>query len=438
MKFNVDRHLPEVTGTSSAQKRPFFRKGLVRLSAIAAANLLLLSGCGTSSGVSGSAKVSEITVWHYTIDPVQAKVITDAAAAFEKLHPGIKVKSVYVPYDQLPSKLIVAAAARQGPDVVLFNNGDSSTLAAAGTLQPLDKYWAAYKDKAQFPASTHHFYNNKLYAVQGIVDLVALWYNKDLMTKLGISAPPTTIDELNADMAKAKAAGDHGITITGLPNDQSEWQAYPWLTHAGFSYGHPTAASLESAFGTVQGWVNNGYLSKEVVTWDQTLPFQQFETGNVLFAENGDWQAGTAKATAKFAYGVAPLPLGTQGKLYLGGTGHGIGAFSKAPDLAWAYIEDGTLSKSGEVSALQDIGSIPARADMVKDPSVTSSPISQAFATLIGPNGADYPSSAIPPKSVAGVQLLLGQTWSAVLGGQLTPKAAADKVMTGLQALPNK
>lgn len=432
MKFNVEHDV------LLNRKRALGRKGLVRLGAVAAASLLFLSGCSATTTPSTSAKVSEITVWHYTIDPVQVKVITAAAAAFEKLHPDTKVNSVYVPYDQLDAKLIAAAAVKQGPDVVLFNGGDSSTLAAAGTLAPLDKYWAAYKDKAQFPDSTHHFYENKLYAVQGVVDLVALWYNKDLMTKLGISAPPTTIAELNADMAKAKAAGYQGITMTGLPNDQSEWQAYPWLTQAGFSYAHPTAASLEKAFSTVQGFVNNGYLSKEVVTWDQTLPFQQFETGNVLFAENGDWQAGTAKANAKFEYGVAPLPLGTAGKLYLGGTGNAVGAFSKAPQLAWEYIEDGTLSKSGEVSALQNIGSIPARLDMVKDPTVTSSPITQGFASLIGPNGADYPAAAVPPKSVAGVQLLIGQTWSAVLGGQLTPKDAADKVMSGLAPLLKK
>jgi multiple sugar transport system substrate-binding protein len=75
---------------------------------------------------------------------------------------------------------------------------------------------------------------------------------------------------------------------------------------------------------------------------------------------------------------------------------------------------------------------------MVKDPTVTSSAITQVFASLIGPNGAKYPSAAIPPKNVAGVQLLVGQTWSAVLGGQLTPKDAADKVMSGLDTLLKK
>jgi multiple sugar transport system substrate-binding protein len=437
MGFKEEHHLLGITRTSPGLARVLSRKGRVALVAIAAASLLILSACSTTSAPSSSATPSQITVWHYTIDPIQAKVITAAAAAFEKTHPHTKVNSVYVPYDQLQSKLIAAAAAQQGPDVVLFNGGDANTLAAAGTLAPLDKYWSVYKDKGQFPDSTLHYYNKKLYAVQGVVDLVALWYNQDLMKKLGIAAPPTTMDEFNADMAKAKVAGDKGLTVTGLPNDQSEWQAYPWLTHAGFSYEKPSAASLASAFTTAQSWVNNSYLSKEVVTWDQTLPFQQFLTGNVLFAENGDWQAGAAKG-AKFKYGVVPLPLGTDGKLYLGGTGNGIGAFSKAPQLAWEYIESGTLSRSGEISALENIGSIPARLDMVKDPTVTSSAITQGFASLIGPNGAKYPSAAIPPKNVAGVQLLVGQTWSAVLGGQLTPKDAADKVMSGLNTLLKK
>jgi multiple sugar transport system substrate-binding protein len=433
MKFNEEKSLPDTIQPAVRRRRMVFA-----LSAIALTSVLLLSACSTTTSTANSAsaaKVSSITVWHYTSDPVQLKVITAYAAAFEKSHPGIKVNSVYVPYDQLDSKLIAAAAAKQGPDVVLFNGGDASTLSAAGTLAPLDSYWSTFADKAQFPAATQHKYDGKLYAVQGAVDLVALWYNKDLMTKLGISAPPKTVAEMNADMAKAKAAGDMGITVTGLPNDQSEWQAYPWLTGDGFSYDHPTASSLEKGFATAQSWINNGYLSKEAVTWDQTLPFQQFERGNVLFAENGDWQVGSAKASAKFSYGVAPLPVGPTGKLYLGGTGNAIGAFSKAPKLAWDYITDGALSKTGEIAALQDIGSIPARLDMVKDSAVTSSPITSAFASLIGPSGADYPSAAIPPKNVAAVQLLMGQTWSALLGGQLSPKAAAEKVMAGLQPL---
>ena len=439
MEFKEERALPGLAKTSSGIARRFSHRGRAVIGAVAAVSLLALAGCSSAStpSSSGSSTPSEITVWHYTIDPIQAKVITAAAAAFEKTHPNTKVNSVYVPYDQLQSKLIAAAAAKQGPDVVLFNGGDANNLAGAGTLAPLDTYWSAYKDKAQFPDSTLHYYNSKLYAVQGVVDLVALWYNKDLMDKLGIAAPPTTIDEFNADMAKAKAAGYMGLTLTGLPNDQSEWQAYPWLTNAGFSYEKPTAASLTTAFSTAQSWINNGYLSKEVVTWDQTLPFQQFLTGNVLFAENGDWQAGAAK-NATFKYGVAPLPLGTSGKLYLGGTGNAIGAFSKAPELAWEYIESGALSQSGEVSYLQNIGSIPARLDMVSASAVTDNPITQGFASLIGPNGAAYPSAAIPPANVASVQMLIGQTWSAVLGGQLTPKEAADKVMSGLAPLLKK
>jgi multiple sugar transport system substrate-binding protein len=433
MKFNEEKSLPTVARSTVRRRRKAFA-----LSAIALTGVLLLSACSattSSASSSSAAKASSITVWHYTSDPVQLKLITAYAAAFEKTHPGVKVNSVYVPYDQLDSKLIASAAAKQGPDVVLFNGGDASTLSAAGTLAPLDSYWSSFADKAQFPAATQHKYNGKLYAVQGAVDLVALWYNQDMMTKLGISAPPTTIAEMNDDMAKAKAAGYMGLTVTGLPNDQSEWQGYPWLTGAGFSYDKPTASSLEKGFTTAQSWINSGYLSKEAVTWDQTLPFQQFETGNVLFAENGDWQVGSAKASAKFSYGVAPLPVGSKGKVYLGGTGNAIGAFSKAPKLAWDYVAGGALSKTGEIVALQDIGSIPARLDMVTDPAITSSPITSGFAALIGPNGADYPSAAIPPKNVAAVQLLMGQTWSALLGGQLSPKDAADKVMSGLQPL---
>ena len=48
--------------------------------------------------------------------------------------------------------------------------------------------------------------NGPLYAVSSGFDLTGIFYNKTLMHKLGISGPPQTLADLNADLAKAKAA----------------------------------------------------------------------------------------------------------------------------------------------------------------------------------------------------------------------------------------
>lgn len=402
------------------------------------AGALALTGCtagGSQSSSSGGSQ--EITVWHYFSDPNQVKVMTDYASLFEKNNPGVKVNDVYVPYDQLDSKLIASAAAKSGPDVVVFNGADTDNLALANTLAPIDSQWNSFADKSQFPDSVVHTVNGKTYAVQGYVNLLGLWYNQDILDKIGVK-PPTTPDELNADMAKAASAGYQGITLSGLPQSQGEWQAYPWLSATGFSYANPSESNLSKGFETAKTWIDKGYLSKEATTWDQTVPFQKFAAGNVAFAENGNWQIGTAKSTAKFKYGVVPLPLGSSGKVYLGGEGEGIGAYAKNPSLAWKYLEQTYLGKEGQLTAMKDAGSIPARKDAAQDPAVANDPLLKPFAAEIAGSGAAYPDPAVPAKGVNDLQLAVGQAWSSVLGGQSSPSDAASALMSKIQPLLGK
>ncbi|MBT1001576.1 sugar ABC transporter substrate-binding protein [Paenarthrobacter sp. DKR-5] len=426
--------LPSTPKTPGAKRRG--TRTIAAVGAAAVVSALALTGCGSGAGSSSGGSSKEITVWHYFSDPNQVKVMTDYADTFQKNNPGTKVNNVYVPYDQLDSKLIASAGAKSGPDVVVYNGADASNLALANTLAPLDDKWGTFADKSQFPESVVHKVNGKTYGVQGYVNLLGLWYNKDILTSLGVQ-PPKTLSELEDAMGKAVAAGKQGMTLSGLPQSQGEWQAFPWLSSAGFSYGSPDAGALEKGLGMAQDWVKKGYVSKEAVTWDQTVPFQKFAAGNVAFAENGNWQMGTAKSTAKFSYGVVPLPVGS-GKVYLGGEAEGIGAFSKNPDLAWKYLQQTYFDKAGQLTAMKDAGSIPSRKDSAADPAVTGNDLLKPFADSIAKNGATYPDDAVPAKNVANVQLAVGQAWSAALGGQSSPSDAAQALNSKLSSLLQK
>ncbi|MGH1524435.1 sugar ABC transporter substrate-binding protein [Leifsonia sp. L25] len=416
MAFNQERNRAAGRGQRA-------RLGLIA-GAIAAAAGLLLAGCSGGTAPSSGGGSNTLTVWHYFSDPNQVKVMTDYASLFEKSNKSVTVKNVYVPYDQMDQKLIASAGAKTGPDVVVFNGADASNLALSGALAPMDSKWSSFADKGQFPSSVVHKLKGKTYAVQGYVNLLGLWYNKDILDAAGVK-PPTTLDELDAAMAKVKAAGKSGITLSGLPNSQGEWQAYPWLTAAGFDLAKPSTKALTDGLSRVSDWVSKGYLSKEATTWDQTVPFQKFAAGDVAFAENGNWQIGTAKSTAKFNYGVVPLPVGSKGKVYLGGEGEGIGAFSKNQDLAWKYLQATYYSKEGQLIAVKDSGTIPARADTASDSAVTGDPLIKPFADSVAKLGANYPANAVPAASVANQQLAGGQAWSSVLGGAASPSDAA-------------
>lgn len=395
--------------------------------AVAAAGVLALAACASATPSDGG-EGGTLTVWHYFTEDTQVGVLDEYASTFEAAHEGVTVENVFVPYDQYSSKLIAAAGSETGPDVVVFNAGEASTLALAGTLAPLDEYWDAYEDAGLFPDGVIHRTDDTVYMVQGYVNLLGLWYNADLLAELGLE-PPTTLDELEAAMAAGKAAGYEGITLSGMPQGQGEWQAYPWLSSQGFTWDNLDEDALTAGYELVKGWVDEGYLSAESATWDQTVPFQRFAAGGVLFAENGNWQQGTAASTATFEYGAVALPVGSGGQVYLGGEGEGVGAFSKNPDLAWDYLAETFFSAEGQLASLEGSGTIPVRSDVASDPAVTDNALLAGFAETVGNNGANYPPSNVKPDSVSSLQLAGGQMWSAVIAGQKEPAAAAAELI---------
>ncbi|MFP3421962.1 extracellular solute-binding protein, partial [Bacillus sp. SIMBA_161] len=116
---------------------------------------------------------------------------------------------------------------------------------------------------------------------------------------------------------------------------------------------------------------------------DQNVPFSEFMNGKTLFAENGNWQLSTLDSDATFDYGVSPLPLGDQGRVYLGGEAEGVGAFSKHPDLAWQYLESTFLSEDGQLKALDLVGSLPTRLDAASSEAISGDPHLSAYSAAI-------------------------------------------------------
>ncbi|WP_022872988.1 sugar ABC transporter substrate-binding protein [Nesterenkonia alba] len=396
--------------------------------------LLAVSACG---GDAAGDEEQTLTVWHYFAEDAQVELMDTYKERFEEAHDGVTVENVYVPYDEMNSRLVNSAGAGEGPDVAVFNGAEASILALGGALAPIDEYWEGFSDADLISDSVLHEVDEELYAVQGYVNLLGLWYNAEILEEIDVEAP-TTMEELEAAMAEASEAGYRGITLTGLPNSQGEWQAYPFLSEEGFSYESPEEEALVNAFTRVEQWVDEGWLSQEAVTWDQTVPFQEWSAGDTAFAVNGNWQRGNAEADADFNYGVVPLPLSESGQVYLGGEGQGIGVNSENPDLAWEYLESTYLDPDGQLEALEIVGSLPSRSDAAEEDLVTEDEILAPFSETVSQFGATYPDGVIPPESVGDVQVGMAQAWSAVIGKQSSPEDAAADAMSVLESLPEQ
>ena len=401
------------------------RQGLA-LAAIAAAGALALTGC-TPGDDGGSPESTTLTVWHYYNTDGQVEALQKLADSFTATHPGVDVQFEYVPVDQFTTKAVTAAGAGTGPDVLVYGASGTYSLAEAGAIEPMDDWWGAYADKDQFPEGVMQRVDGKLYGVQGYVNLLGLWYNQDMLDEIGAEIPTTTA-EMEAVMQKAVAAGHQGVTLTGNPGLESQWQGFPWFTSHGFSYGDPQAKPMADTFQMLQDWVAKGYLSREASTWDQTIPFQQFASGASVFAVNGNWQIGAAKE-ADFAYGVAPMPISSDGGVLLGGEVQNVGAFSKNKELAQEFLEDTFFSVDGQLTLLDYFGSIPARADASSNAKIGGDAILSVFADIVQKQGRPSPSPEVPSKNVNEVEGLVGDYWSKAVAGDGAPdQLAADLV----------
>jgi multiple sugar transport system substrate-binding protein len=385
-------------------------------------------GSSSSSGTLGPDTSGTLTVWHYfpSSNAGDTKFLADLSALFNKKYPKVTVNLEYVAEQQFTQKVVAAAGVKQGPDILIYGDDDINPWIQSGAVADYSTYWHAFADKAQFPAGVLTYVGDKLYAAKTYTNLVALYYNKDILDSVGV-APPSTMDELDAALAKVAAAGKKyiGYSMCGIPHD-AEWVLQHFISAYGFSYDNPSGSNLQAGLQLLASWVQKGYVPKESANWDQQEAMARFLVGNVAFCNNGNWRVKDLKnGAAKFKFGIAALPTATQsGKVYLGGEDQFMGAFSKNKDLAWAYLENSWFAKEGGSLALSEIGSIPSRLDVA--PEAGADPLLQSFLTEIKDRGAPYPPKA---GSISPLEQKIGQQLSVLLAGQQDGTTTAQNIV---------
>ncbi|MDE3076325.1 MAG: extracellular solute-binding protein [Chloroflexota bacterium] len=385
-----------------------------------------------ASSAAAQAAAATLTVWHYSTAE-GLKTVQDRTALFNKKYPKVKVDLVFSEFSAMPQRLIAAAGAKSGPDVIIYGGNEVVPLFKAGVFKDMDSYWSSYADKDKFPGAVISKFDGKVYGVKGYVNLTGLWYNKDILDAVGVQ-PPKTVDEVTGIFAKIAASGKKHVpmVLTGQNSDQGDWTAYPWLSTYGFSYKNPDQAAIQQAFTLVNEWARKAYLPKEVVNYGQAETFTRFAAGDVAFMENGNWNIGPAARKFKFKYGTAPLPTGPKPQgVFLGGEALWLGGFTKVPEVGWNYMVESLFTKEGQILNLKDSGSIPARTDLANAPEVTSNPLLPAYLEEVKDHGAEYPPEA---GLAVAAQAQIAQNWSAVIAGQKSPAQAAKDAAAGVKA----
>jgi len=421
------------------------RKKLITASAIAIA--LVLSGCSSSSKDSAATSDEPVTItlWHNLGDTQNAEATKALTDAYTALHPNVTFDLVSQPGDNYFALLQAAAVSKSGPDLALMWTGlfalkyksyltnlkglvSDAALAREGSLE-----WTADNfDAASGP-----------YVMPLDRQFYIGFYNKDAFAKAGVSAVPTTWNELYAACGKLKSAGFTPI-VYGNGGQSLGALYYPWYDASYIAIGQSSVSGLRDLYSGANQWNSaanidsyskyaalktKGCTNSDVLT--KTNNVEDFLGGKAAMIIDGTWD--TKKFTDAFGDKVAAFvppfsdsPI--KGVVEFAGQGFGLTSYSKNQAAAAAFLEFMTTDEAAKV--IDGAGLIPNI-----NGATTSNAVNQQMLDFAATGGLDrYPmlDNVLQGDVVdAGNKII-----PSILGGKTAVKSGLDQMAQVWKALP--
>ena len=322
-----------------------------------------------TTGVTETEPIT-LTVWDQEYGAV-GKVWDQLNAEFEDRYPNVTVKRVKRDFGELKTLLRLAISGPHPPDVVEVNQGwpDMGQLVKAGLLLPLDNYASAYGWDTRVSQNVlavsswspdgAEFGTGSLFGFTTMGEIVGVYYNKQLLSSLGLTVP-TTLDGFEQDLAAAKDAGQ--IPIQFGNNDafpgiheyaviQDQLADVDVLTDFIFGTGGAGRGETESTFDTpenvqaatmLQDWATRGYFTPGFAGGNYQDAVNNFAKGQGLFMITGNWAVADLGAdSTQFGFFAMPPAQAGGPAVSTGGAGFplAIPASSAHPDAAAAYLD---------------------------------------------------------------------------------------------------
>jgi raffinose/stachyose/melibiose transport system substrate-binding protein len=284
------------------------------VTAAAAATLIAVTGCApgsntaapqSSGDVSTDAPTDDITL--KIQDETGFPVTSNLTEEFTKQYPNVKFDIVRDSFQNLLANTPRLLASADAPD--LIRQSTIGTTVKDGLLTNLDPYFDAYgwdkfsagqlaggritEDGVRGDGSLYQF---------GIgFSVTGVYMNNKLAEQVGITEIPATMDELEADLEKAKAAGVLPIQ-TGMQDGVGTFVLQALINQYGdkqdlidWMFNKPgatieTDAALKGAT-KFQDWAKAGYLPPDVNAINYTTMVSNFTSSQGLFMWDGNWDA---------------------------------------------------------------------------------------------------------------------------------------------------
>jgi raffinose/stachyose/melibiose transport system substrate-binding protein len=283
-----------------------------------------------------------------------------------------------------------------------------------------------------------------LWAMGVNFSLTGVFYNKTLAAKIGMTTAPTTLAQLDALLAKAKAAG---ITpIVQFNGGATGGLLFP-LQQLMAAYGPPgpinnwifneSGASINTqsnlaATAHLQQWIKAGYFNADANATDYATMMSKFDHGGGLLIFDGDWESGTFDKVMLGKVGfflMPPLNAGGKHAAMSAPLTYGIAATAKHADCAAFFLNWVATNATARKINVAEGGSNPGGPSSLPIPKVKPGSVSAqtlaAGKVVASENGAmDFIANA--------TGAIYAQAWTPevqkLFAGQETPQGVLKTV----------
>lgn len=266
-----------------------------------------LTACGTkqqSTTVTTTPAPQKITLTASSsmVGESRVNAMNATIKIYNETHPNVIIN--YTPFNgpDYPQHLQLGFGSGQGDDLVLVDDLNQQTVQKYLMDITEDIKARKWLDK-QLPGSVE--FNNirtpgKLYSVPFTMGPVAVYYNKPIFEKLGIT-PPKTLDEFDQACAKIKAAGYIPMENGGLQNYMYLWTLYhlvmgtaPMEDVQKWYYAKETTPVFEKAFvdslKVMEDYGKKGYYRPNSMAIDYKTTPSLYAAGKSAMLVDGDWE----------------------------------------------------------------------------------------------------------------------------------------------------
>ncbi|WP_040952240.1 extracellular solute-binding protein [Gorillibacterium massiliense] len=407
----------------------------------------VLAGCSTKNKTTGDtsgkatnkpAKEVTLTFWHhYSSASPEEKTLTDTIIPkFEAENPGIKVKAVAFPWDELHKKLQIGGSSGDLPDVARLDIIWVPEFAAQGLLQPLNGFSDFNEVSAALlagPVSTGKV-GDTYYGLPLNTNTKVLFWNKEMFNASGIDKAPETTDEFFTDLDKIKTKYGK-VWGYGEPALQG-WNILPWIWSNGGDV-------LSPDFKTADGYLNS-QASVDIMTKLQAAAkkglISGFKPGDVPVTEGhaknsyammaeGPWAyAQFDSQFPEFATASASFPKGSAGSIQVLG-GEDLGIFTKdKQEEAWKFVK--FMTEEFSQVEMGKVGQIPVNVKAGENEEIKKIAYYAPFLEQLKTAKARPPVAKWPQ-----IDVVLSDTTAAIMltGGDV--KTELDKAVAKIDAL---